>query len=956
PAPEFIDLTDYDLADYQGNDHSGNYGTVWTDFDSDGDIDLFIAKCRQFVNDPNDPRRINQLWVNDGNGGWTEEALERGLVLYEQSWTTDFADIDNDGDFDCLATNHSSTIKLLENDGTGYFTDITPGSGLEISGFFLQAKMDDFDNDGFVDLIYTGGDNGYFRNNGDGTFTEMPNTFPYGDTMHSFASGDVNRDGQLDVYASYGDGYVSPDNNNPDVLWLNDGNENHWIAFDLEGFESNVDAVGAKVILTGDFGTMVREVRGGESYGITCTFACRFGLGAHETVDQAVVKWPSGFETVIANPEIDQYHNVLEVPCTAEVTATATATSFCPGEVVTVTATDGFATYQWSNGDETASIEISEPGAYSVIAYDAEGCAGISNLVTLQEIVGNAPTIALDGDSDLCEGGTLTLTASDADNYTWSTGEDTQSIEVTTSGAYAVYSVDICGNAVTSDTLVVQVFEAPLGPPIVEESEVVIPTSNVVELVAIGENIKWYDLPVGGELLGEGASIVVGVDQDTTFWAEDARITQGESKTGGELSKQDGGAYHSNSARWLEFDVHEELRLNSVTLFANGTYERSFELINAFDVVLESTTVLVEDGTFVLELDWDIQPGQGYGLRCVSEDPQLWREGTSSDLNYPYEVGELLTITNSTAGPSLDYYYFFYEWVAEPKPIECASQRTPVMVSIVPIEGCIDELACNFNPQANIGNDSCSYECYGCTDSEAFNYEPSATIDDGQCIDFTFDCTTLGDAEWMEVAEGIYPNDTMLLTLGMFSEFERVIHLPEFITEPITGSIYAVISWDNIELSGLPEGMSWVDEPGNMGANSQSCIALAGIPEEVGVFDWSVSGIMTISVFGSPFELGAWNLTAQMEVGDNPNDIQGCTYSNASNFSTIASLDDGSCVFEGCMNSEATNFNPLANVENGSCEFEPCNAACQEDLDGDGAVGTGDLLSLLSSFGLLCEP
>ncbi|HAT47704.1 MAG TPA: hypothetical protein DCS71_02160, partial [Flavobacteriales bacterium] len=66
---------------------------------------------------------INQLWVNDGNGGWTEEALERGLVLYEQSWTTDFADIDNDGDFDCLATNHSSTIKLLENDGTGYFTD-----------------------------------------------------------------------------------------------------------------------------------------------------------------------------------------------------------------------------------------------------------------------------------------------------------------------------------------------------------------------------------------------------------------------------------------------------------------------------------------------------------------------------------------------------------------------------------------------------------------------------------------------------------------------------------------------------------------------------------------------------------------------------------------------------------------------------------------------------------------
>lgn len=98
--------------------------------------------------------------------------------------------------------------------------------------------------------------------------------------------------------------------------------------------------------------------------------------------------------------------------------------------------------------------------------------------------------------------------------------------------------------------------------------------------------------------------------------------------------------------------------------------------------MLESTTALVEDGSYVLTLDWDIEPGLNYGLRCTSEDPQLWREGTSSTLNYPYEVGDLLTITNSTAGPSLDYYYFFYEWVAEPKPIECVSDRIGVTVTV----------------------------------------------------------------------------------------------------------------------------------------------------------------------------------------------------------------------------------------------------------------------------------
>ena len=159
--------------------------------------------------------------------------------------TVDFADIDNDGDFDCLVTNHSTTLYLMENDGNGYFNNITAGSGLEVTGFFLQAKMEDFDNDGFVDLMYAGGTHGYYHNNGDQTFTHVPNTFPNNDTMHSFAFGDLNRDGQVDVYASYGDGYISPDNANPDVLWVNDGNDNHLVTFELEGFQSNMDAMGA---------------------------------------------------------------------------------------------------------------------------------------------------------------------------------------------------------------------------------------------------------------------------------------------------------------------------------------------------------------------------------------------------------------------------------------------------------------------------------------------------------------------------------------------------------------------------------------------------------------------------------------------------------------------------------------------------------------------------------------
>ena len=50
------------------SDMSGNYGSTWTDFDNDGDIDFYITKCRQGVNDPNDPRRWNRLFVNNGSG------------------------------------------------------------------------------------------------------------------------------------------------------------------------------------------------------------------------------------------------------------------------------------------------------------------------------------------------------------------------------------------------------------------------------------------------------------------------------------------------------------------------------------------------------------------------------------------------------------------------------------------------------------------------------------------------------------------------------------------------------------------------------------------------------------------------------------------------------------------------------------------------------------------------
>ena len=174
--------------------------------------------------------------------------------------------------------------------------------------------------------------------------------------------------------------------------------------------------------------------------------------------------------------------------------------------------------------------------------------------------------------------------------------------------------------------------------------------------------------------------------EDVTIWASQSVITSGELAVGGELLTQDGGQFHTNSQRWLEFDVYEDILLRSVTVYADGEYDRTFQLIDEDETVLEETTFYVTEGGYVAELNYEIEPGDNYGLRCITEEPLLWREGTDTELSYPYELGGLATITNSTAGPQFSYYYFFYEWQVEPLPIECESARVSATATVTGVE------------------------------------------------------------------------------------------------------------------------------------------------------------------------------------------------------------------------------------------------------------------------------
>jgi len=216
--------------------------------------------------------------------------------------------------------NHTDENRMYVQTAPGVFTDMTAATGLNFgAGMNWQSIFDDFDNDGFIDLLITGDTDQIFMNNGNGTFSSV-NPFPGTLDIQNAAIGDLNHDGFLDIYASYG----FWNNNSPasDRLLLNDTNSNNWVVFTLDGTESNRSAVGAKLILEGEWGVQVREVRAGESYGIQNTLNQHFGLGTAGSIDRLTIRWPSGTRQVIENPEINTFHKITEEETCTGITVT----------------------------------------------------------------------------------------------------------------------------------------------------------------------------------------------------------------------------------------------------------------------------------------------------------------------------------------------------------------------------------------------------------------------------------------------------------------------------------------------------------------------------------------------------------------------------------------------------------------------------------------------------------
>lgn len=679
-------LVQQDLIDFSTvpeSDKSGSYGSEWIDVDDDGDQDLYIAKCKFGVSDPEDPRRHNMLFINQ-NGTFTNEAEERGLKIKAQSWTGSFVDFDNDGDFDCFTSNHDVDHILMKNDSSGYFIPYETNIAFA-KNFAFQVLPADYDNNGFVDILITGLDRSTLYLNEDGYNFSITNFFD--DAAYSSATiGDINDDGFMDIIAYYSVSINLPGSKR-DELFINNGNQNNYAKFTLKGLTSNGNGVGAKLTAYSASGLKARQVQAGVSYGITNTHTQHFGLATDTLIDSLIVKWPSGIVDKYYGLEVNKHYYVQEGKCISQkFNLIQDKEILCNNDSIQLSASNkNLVEFNWSNGSNDTISYIKNTASVFLLAKDVSNCEYISNISTikLQDLT-DVALITNEKDTIFtCQNAIEILTKNDfVTEITWPDGSHGNNFTIEEQGQYILTAKDACGDTY-ADTINLQWVSD------IESSEIKLKAGTDTTITLDGDVVQWYEDKEKTLLLSTGNSYKTTVTADTSQLYVSIYNKKGQEfyylglnnlpVTNQFASDQiDAGLY---------LNVFDTLILKSFVTKTDKAGIRKILIISYEGDTIFSKEVMIEKDTAQrIELNALIPPGTLYQFKTDHltnlanfgfEGPRLYRTGTG--VNYPYLASDLAEIPTSTKGSVS--YYFFYDIEFEKGGISCNDDIT---ISLIP--------------------------------------------------------------------------------------------------------------------------------------------------------------------------------------------------------------------------------------------------------------------------------
>jgi hypothetical protein len=301
-------------------------GALWFDYDSDGRMDLLT------LNVPNSTGTIftNYLYHNEGHGSFTRNLTSPFATnrLSGGSEGADWGDYDNDGLLDLFVADRGGERNYLyHNTGNGSFSKISVGPMLKpMAGSQPHVgSWGDYDNDGYLDLAVSYADrNLLYRNNGDGTFTEVRRAGFATDTVsdpyffNTVSWADYDNDGFLDLFFTLGNSSGSSNVNRPNYLYHNAGNSNGWLEVKCVGTVANRSAIGTRIRARATIGGktfwQVRELKSSAGWDLAAPLVAHFGLGNATKVETLRIEWPSGTVQELHDVSPRQIVTITEPP------------------------------------------------------------------------------------------------------------------------------------------------------------------------------------------------------------------------------------------------------------------------------------------------------------------------------------------------------------------------------------------------------------------------------------------------------------------------------------------------------------------------------------------------------------------------------------------------------------------------------------------------------------------